>query len=75
MVIGTSNGLRALGQSLIAAAEHPPEPLAKDWPPQVSEAAIVGAKSSCSRFISKIMAHPHQRAISPEHAWASRVAL
>jgi hypothetical protein len=50
MVIGTSSELRALGQSLIAAAEHPPEPLVKDWPPQVAEAAIVGAQEFLLSF-------------------------
>ena len=43
MVIGSSSELRALGQSLIAAAEHPPEHLAADWPPPVAAAAVAGA--------------------------------
>jgi len=43
MVIGSSSELRALGQSLIAAAEHPPAPLVKDWPPKVAEATIASS--------------------------------
>ena len=43
MVIGSSNELRALGESLIAAAEHPPGPLVKDWPPEVAEVPIAGS--------------------------------
>ena len=43
MVIGTSSELRALGQSLISAAEHPPAPLVKDWPPEVAGVSIAGS--------------------------------
>jgi hypothetical protein len=42
MIIGTSSELLALGQSLIAAAENPPAPLVKDWPPEIAEVAIAG---------------------------------
>jgi hypothetical protein len=43
MVIGSSSELRALGQSLIAAAEDPPAPLVKDWPPEVATASVAAS--------------------------------
>lgn len=39
-VIGSSSELRSLGESLIAAAEHPTAPPIEDWPPEVAEVAI-----------------------------------
>jgi hypothetical protein len=50
MIIGTSSELRALGQSLIAAAENPPAPLVKDWPPEVAEVAIAGVSEFSFSF-------------------------
>ena len=43
MVIGSPSELRALGESLIAAAEYPPKPLVNGWPPAVAKASVTGS--------------------------------
>jgi len=55
MVIGTSSELRALGESLIAAANDPPAPLVKDWPPQVAEATVTSSSEFLLSFHLEVL--------------------